>query len=321
MKLLYARFNKHRLPHFQIGTYLAREQNKLIVIKEALTNDALLYIEKINAGYLLLAETLNSNVLKLPVLLHKDKKSIQFEYINGKSLEELMFLAFLDDNKTAFLAALDNYLFILKSAFKIHQTPVFSGELCAALNLQPDDKVWTMPLQSISPATLDIIPDNILRSEDKYFFIDTEWVFEGAIPLNFLIYRTLYYFYEIKYSDFECNKWLPLTELWNRYGVLNEEIHLYKKLDDGFQRYVFGEPRFFKYKNKYEKGIHTIETYEARIAHYKAIADERGAFINEVVNSRGWKIIRKAEKILNTICPKHSIRRYIVEKLVSFLSS
>jgi hypothetical protein len=319
MKILYAKFNKHRLPQFQIGTYIAEMDGKRCAVKESLTEEALQHINSMFAGYQSLKSSLNQNIIALPQLWKEEEKFLYMEYVDGKSMEELLFESFIDNDKTGFLNMLDKYVMILKSAFRICETPCFSTELQQVFGLNGDHQLWHMHLPSISPATVDIIPANILFNGERYICIDPEWVFEGAIPLNYSVYRALFHFYEVKYIEFKCNEWLPLKGIFERYGLAEEEVKLYKDMEESFQRYVFGEPRYFKYKDNYIKTIHTIESYEKRIEHYKSLTEERGKLIDEIINSRGWKTIRKVEKLANSICPQHTRRRLLLEKLISFL--
>lgn len=321
MEIIYSKFSTHRLECFQIATYIAKkDNNEKIVIKKALTPQSVEHIKKINSGYILLNQKLQNNNLILPNIYKYDNENIIFEYIEGKSLDEELFNCFLQDNKSEFLNLIDKYVWILKNSLLLYEKPNFSDDLYKIFKIEETSNFLKSKLPSISPATIDLIFENIMVNEGKYYFIDPEWIFEGALPYNYYLFRSLFYFYKVKYLEFEVDKWLPLCSLFEKYKITEFEQSFYNEMEENFQKYVFGQPKYFEYKEKYVQNINTIDGYEKQINHYKVLLTERELLLNNIFNSRSWKIIKKIESVINTICPTNSLRRKLLEKILSLVT-
>ncbi|MBZ6453768.1 MAG UNVERIFIED_CONTAM: hypothetical protein MIN83_25820, partial [Paenibacillus polymyxa] len=89
MKIIYTKYNRNRLPRFQLKTSILTDNTEInYVQKEALTTDSKAHIKQIYDNYVFMSERyphINSAKASL-----KDDNAITFEFAPGKSLDEHM---------------------------------------------------------------------------------------------------------------------------------------------------------------------------------------------------------------------------------------
>ncbi|MDO9542074.1 MAG: hypothetical protein Q7J98_07095 [Kiritimatiellia bacterium] len=326
MNIVYARYNRHRLPPFQIETSIVDLNGVKTVIKKALTPEAGNHILAIRSGYDLVQRNLNAGSLVLPRLTGFDGSSVSFQYIEGKSFDRLLFQSFRDRDRASFFKIIDDYHALLKKAFRLVERPEINAKISAVFGIKagdhPDGSDW-LPL-----AAIDAVFENIIVSGQSYYLIDNEWVFEGGVPLAFIVFRSLFYFHKVKYFEFGIEKWIKFEELLERCQILPEQASRYRAMDEWFQAYVYGPERCFRYKEQYKKREISVHQLEQTIAHQRAVVRKYHAAIlqnertiNDIVNSFGWRLWQKIAFAINFLCPVGSRRRRIADRLISSLKS
>jgi len=333
MKTLYARYNRHRLPPFQIETSIVVGNGSCLVVKKALTGEAKSHIAAIHDGHELVRSHLrgvaaNPSEKKLPCLMtganlalprleNFDGSSISFQYIEGKSLDQLLFEAFRADDKTSFFGIIDDYRALLKESFGVSPSADITAEISRIFGISSGDSFgenagW-LPL-----ALVDAMFENIIMSGNSCYLIDNEWVFKGNLHFDFILFRSLFYFHKVKYFELGIERWLPFADLTARYCMRPSLVEKYTAMDEKFQSHVYGPERCFKYKDRYKKREIQVHALEQTIEHQREVVrkyhdavlqDE--ATINEMLNSFSWRIGRKITGILGALCPKSwKERRY-----------
>ena len=129
MNVIYARYNRHRLAPFQIETSILEVNGAKTVIKKALTSEAINHIHAIRSGYDLIQSNLNAGTLVLPSQTAFDASSISFQYIDGKSLDHLLFQSFRKKNKITFFKIIDDYCALLKTTKSKGKAPAKTHSL------------------------------------------------------------------------------------------------------------------------------------------------------------------------------------------------
>lgn len=327
MNIIYARYNRHRLPPFQIETSIQELNGVKTVVKKALTPAAGNHIQAIRSGYDLIQRNLNAGTLALPRLTGFEGSSISFQYIEGSSFDQLLFQAFRGRDRASFFKIIDDYCALMKKAFQPVTGPNLTGKIGEVFGVTASDRLangsgW-LPL-----AVIDAVFENIIISDKSYFLIDNEWVFEGSVPMAFVVFRSLFYFHKVKYFEIGIEKWIPFEELLERCQIRPEMTKRYRAMDEKFQAYVYGPDRCYKYKDQYKKrqiSVHqleqTIEHQRAVVRKYHAAILDNERAINEMINSFSWRIGRKITGAFDYVCPTGSRRRLIADRLVSSLKS
>lgn len=121
-------------------------------------------------------------------------------------------------------------------------TPEFArvfGELPTGAKVSDD---------SLRVSNIDMLFENILLGEET-FCLDYEWVFFFPVPLGYLRYRMLFYFFR-QYRSLltaygQVESWLL------EFGITEEEAKLYAGMEEKFQDYVHGENQKIYLENYY----------------------------------------------------------------------
>jgi len=322
MNVIYARYNRHRLPPFQIETTIVEANGAKTVVKRALTPGAAHHIQAMRAGYDLIQSHLHTGGLTLPRLAGFDGSTISFQYIEGTSLDRLLFQSFRARDKESFFKIIDDYCALLKKSFPAGTQPNLTAKISevfgiTALNL-PDCGGW-LPL-----AAVDAVFENIIVSGKSYCLIDNEWVFEGGVPAAFVVFRSLFYFHKVKYFELGIEQWVPFEELLAHCKILPEQAAQYRAMDEKFQAHVYGPDRCYKYKDQYKKRQISVHQLEQTVEHQRAVVRkyhdailQKDRVINEITRSLGWRLWRKISGAVNLLCPAGSRRRRLADRLMS----
>ncbi len=76
---------------------------------------------------------------------------------------------------------------------------------------------------------IDILFDNVFVN-DEWIIIDPEWVFDFPIPTDFVLFRSL----NIYYFNSEIKQYYSINEYLNNFGLSDEEISVFQKMDNHF---------------------------------------------------------------------------------------
>ncbi|MFA7158754.1 MAG: hypothetical protein WC299_05575 [Kiritimatiellia bacterium] len=333
MNVIFARYNRHRLPQFQIETSIVALNNAKVVVKKALGRASEAHIRAISDGYDLVRGSLNPGGLLLPNRMAYEKPAITFEYIEGESIDRLLLDAFRAGNRDAFIAIIDAYRALIEKAFRPPEARETGPKIAEVFGVQPGilaaEGCW-LPVGAI-----DAVFENIIRSGNKHYLIDIEWVFPGALPVDFVLYRSLFYFHQVKYFELGIDKRIGFEELLAHCGIKPGAAKLFREMDESFQSYVYGPERCYKFKENYLKRqvpLHSLEKtiehqrdvvrkYHGEIVGMRGEIAERDRIIGEIVNSFGWRLWQKISGAIAFVCPSGSRRRRAFDRLLAPLKS
>ena len=157
----------------------------------------------------------------------------------------------------------------------------------------------------------DLIFKNCFIINDEFVFFDQEWM-EEYLPVDFLVYRCVVNIEKLRSKIDKYN-------LFEELGI-QENIELFKELDDKISKEIFDEKIFALYTKKHENPIYdnqnlkqdleheknTVKELEKSIQNLSAEIYEKDAEISNLQNtldaiyqSKKWKIISKFGKLLN----------------------
>lgn len=152
---------------------------------------------------------------------------VRFEYVPGKSLEEILDEC-LEKKKYEEVVKriLDFASRIRKSCDGsfFYTTPDYENIF---QNIFFDKNVL-----AFSVTNLDMVFSNIIVRDDIWNIIDYEWVFHFPIPVDFIIYRAVYY-----YMTASKRKELQEIGIWKLLGI-EKDLKKYQLMEYRFQRYI-----------------------------------------------------------------------------------
>jgi hypothetical protein len=251
VKVLFVKYNRERKPKFQIETKIGLQGDSLVVTKRALTPEALEHIKTIYDNFLMLRRRCRGVSISTATL-HEGE--VVLEFIRGKSLEGFLIDAVLRRNREEFFVLLDRYVNFLKM-FEMGKgdAPPRNDRLLEVFGRPLENQDIRAPCM----ANLDLTFDNIIiDAEGNYRIIDYEWVFEFALPMEFLIYRSVKRF-NFKYREY-LEAFVALPEILAHVNIDVGSREAFDKMEEGFQEYVYGKygrDRVYFIPASYQRGI------------------------------------------------------------------
>ncbi|MCC0684460.1 hypothetical protein, partial [Clostridioides sp. ZZV14-6345] len=227
-RTIYSKYSNERDKKFQIRTSIIENENIKKVEKVALTKDALNHINNIETNYLKLFNCYkDNNSIRIIKCIKKIHDRVEFEYIKGKTLDEIIteHLISKNVNKTFnIIKFFFNSIFNEENLYDFYITEEF-------INIFGRHK-FIENLKSYKVSNIDFIFSNTIVN-DKLNIIDYEWFFNFPIPINYIIYRSIFNYninHEIKIDN----------KIYGFLGIKEVEIKIYEDMESNFQKYVKG---------------------------------------------------------------------------------
>lgn len=329
MRVRFVKRNDEYFDKYKIKTSLIEHDGILEFRKAPLTYEAYDHLLNMYNSQNKLIESFP--LLKICSCKLLDNKEISFEYVEGKTLTEIISNAVDNGDK-------DKVLEIL-SLFK---SLIYNNENICSFKMTDEfrnifgDCSQFEGVEALKFTSLEILPNNIIFDGKDYVLIDYEWCVDFPVPIDILIYR----FYNSLYRQNEKFK-----------NILNDEevlefltiknIEMFRKLDELFYRLVGNEFLFsFRYRYLYSKNsVHIdkmyneIEELQKSISwhedRYKGLEDHKDFLnnqIEELNKSIHWyqERTKSLEDYLDTLnkqityINKHPIK-YFIKKMLKKL--
>lgn len=217
-EIIYAKYNKLRRKAFRICTVICEERGERWVEKRALCPEAESHIERMAD----MRERLKEVYPKIDfVPARKVETGVRFDYLTGVTVDSRI----AQTVKTA-------------KELKREFTEVFR---------------WILPSgESGYSVNLDCNLDNFLIVGNRIVCLDYEWVTESEIPIDFLKYRMINYYYG---AHPETERLISEADLLAEFKISAEAQACFKAMEQEFQRYVFGEEENARYTDNYRLPI------------------------------------------------------------------
>lgn len=335
MTVLYARYNRHRLPEFQLETRVVRERGRLFVEKRALTPAARPHVAALARLHAELAPVV-SLPLRLPELLEVNEQAIRFEFIQAPRLDGIWLKAVLARDRPAFLARLDEYHHLLTHSFPPASRlaiPPATAQLFAGV----DFEALAQERHFLARSFLDLIPDNILVRDNAFYLVDNEWAVEGSLPVSFVLYRGLFEFFVLKCSGFGLESFVSFEQALDRLGISGAMASVYRVMEERFQDYVCGPHKLHYAKMAYAKPVLTVSQLDESLrkvtleawAQVQSLQEKDRLIlqlldnekkVSHMVMSDEWEWARRFRRVLDRRCPPGSRRRAWALRLLDRLA-
>ncbi|MEC0183425.1 hypothetical protein P4H61_18195 [Paenibacillus peoriae] len=245
METIYSKYSRERAPEYQIKTSIHHDKF-MYVSKTALTDQAVDHIKRIYSNYEILKAVYQPGKLVKP--LSYEKGSVLFEYLEGKSLDQLILEAVIDKDKDLVYKVLEMYTEFLGTVAEGHycgfsNTPEFISVF--------GEKSKLLGLDSFTISNIDLNLDNILLVDDNQLsIIDYEWVYLFPIPLNFIKFRAINSFYYSHYASLQ--RFIHIEDMFAYVGISQKELPDYIDMANKFADIV-GTEKELLFLRKYLK--------------------------------------------------------------------
>lgn len=275
-RVSYVKFQNQRSADYRIMTII----EKNIIKKLPLNKNAIKHLKNLMKTHELL--------LKNNINCSKIKSDYSIEYVDGQLLSEIIRnYCILKDYDKALneIYKFIDYLYSISKKVKI-KNPYINEikELWDTANI--------LPL-----GLFDIHPDNVIKKDGKYIFIDQEWSTEKQIPIEYNIYISLNVLYN---TVPELNVKESIYNLFTKYGLTNEKIKIFEKCRYDF----FDKNDKLNIENKKIKNLISDKTkeeiidFEDKYKYLEKLFKESKKELEKLENEYKDTIIKK-DKLIN----------------------
>lgn len=230
---IFTKFSYERVKEFAIKTdIIVMDNDEKVVKKRALYPEGKEHIYHMYNCYKGLSEHMIDGKWKI-LPCKKDENVLVFPFVNGETLSNILYELVAEERKEELFLQLENYISKIKKMFgtlEFKKTEAFVN-VFGNVSFPEQHHYTTSDYNNI-----DLVLDNVLVDGDGYYFIDYEWTFHFPVPLEYTIYRILHYF--ILRS--EHKQWLEELNLYEYFGISEEEKEIFEEMEQNFQSYIEG---------------------------------------------------------------------------------
>lgn len=265
--ITFAKFQPKRTEDYQI---LSVKKNTNDFVKSPMGSRAKEHLE----NYQKIHEKLgNSGIKVCKVQKSSSEKEWQAEYIEGKSISELVDLAGEKSGEKGIKLEIQNLVdfFYSISDYVVLDNPV----------LDELKELYVEPTYVLKYGLMDLNASNILyQSNIGYVLIDQEWEESRQIPTEYAILNSLGYLYSTCPT---LKSFFSLTSLFEEFGLSREKVSVLEKISDYYfikSNPVLDEEKceIFEQLSQYEiiqdSGVSWAEKYASLSSHTKLVEDE-----------------------------------------------
>lgn len=229
-KILFVKYSNDRANQFAICTEIFANGDKKLLKKRATTESAREHIKNIASYYAPLKRQFEGalNVAGC----QKEYDEINFEMVEGNGLDKIIDSYFEKNEMDKVFQIISEFaqkIYGLKDKDVFTITPSF-------------EKVFGMvhfeeTQYALKITDIDMLFDNIIVKDNNWTVIDYEWSFQFPIPVKFVVYRTLAYWY----AHLENRRNMEQDFLMEMVGITPQEQIQFAKMEKKFQQYIMDD--------------------------------------------------------------------------------
>ena len=240
---VYTRFSNERREEMQIRTDVYRNR----VVKSAFSHLSSPHIHNLAMmGTKIGKAVAGLSALGKPVtvnrLIGENDGEAVYDFVEGQSLEE-QFDYMVARGEAAAVKRL-----ILSFVSKVRSLPQLTpfessyefrrwfGDVSDEKIRVKDEKGAELDVMSLPVTDIDMIPQNIIMTDEEAVLIDHEWSFTFSVPVDYVIFRFLYYYLEGKYRT--MYKVPEFEDLYEKAGFAENVRQNFLIMETHFQEYV-----------------------------------------------------------------------------------
>lgn len=252
-RILFSSYSRKRKKEFQLETKILPNR----VVKRALFREGLSHLSAMaefhsnGANHLLCNE-----VLSAAAVIERKEGEVCFELVDGTSVNTRVLDCFFRGDKEAFIDEINKYASLLREGiFSQEDLSLRQGE--EWLTKGVDTEIIGNSGRFMKRSLLDGVFSNVIYIEGGAVLIDQEWILESSLPVDFMIFRGIYYFYRSDFADLNVDSFVSMEEILDILGISAEEADEYVKMDNNFQEYVV-DSAYNEALKGYSKNVYDI---------------------------------------------------------------
>ena len=219
---LFVKYNRTRKPEYQIRTSIVEEDGVRYVEKAALCLEGQLHIHSFQKKYELLTGQ-NPHVQVLKPEFPQGDAFVRFPFLKGQSLAERMGSQIREGRPAAEVLKEGLSLIFGEGQEPFTPTPAFEEVFGTIPDIQDE---------SFHVSNVDALFENVMETAEGLWFMDYEWVFEFPVPMGYLRYRNLYYFFERFKNAFG---WSDVLGFLAQFDITKEQADIYRAMEEAYR--------------------------------------------------------------------------------------
>lgn len=235
-KLIYTKYSNERSARFAIRTDIYEDgQGRRCVRKYADTETARPHIEHIQTVYeQMQTQFAGSRFVPNKAELHPEY--IEFEYVEGETLEKQLDAYLAADDQEGFAALVNTYADEVRRVYGVAEATGTAHEDTSAYAETFGTVTLPTPVPMAQGVDIDLIFANIIVTGDTWTAIDYEWTFDFAAPVDFLLWRAGKVYLE-NYANRAC---ISEEQMNTLLGVAQANVDAYRQMELYFlQQYCY----------------------------------------------------------------------------------
>lgn len=218
----FVKINAERKPEFQTATIIKSDKT---VCKSPISKKSQPHIKKMHEesdGQFGKIRYLNSDY---------DNGQVSYEFLEGKSLENLIMESIFRNDKEQFFEIIEDYYDAL--FYKSYEADSYSSDNFLSIFKKKSKEKFHCNVKS----NIGLDFSNIFRIDGELIAIDYEWIFNFPIPIEYIFYRTIKHQME---SNDLFNDFTSFTEIYRHFNLNMGNIELFEIWDKNLSKYIYG---------------------------------------------------------------------------------
>ena len=308
----YIKYSRNKALEYQTRTSIMMKDGVQVVQKAPVTEKAVEHIVSFADKHDKLA---NVFLKAEPVDVYIDNNCAYFPYLKGKNL-----LDYLEESISDIQELIKRINICFENMFDYNSEHIvqWSSTVTFEEIFGNNAKNVLRDIKGVVPANIDAIFENFIILEDgKYINIDYEWTFDFPVPIDFIKYRTLLYFYSNNRGV--LGNIISQEDFLGKFGILQEWISVFTDMEEHFQNYVHGAGRKYIYNSNYAQyNVGYLEDptrlyKEDRTAQYEKALKEKDKRYNKLEkdNQKLQYYLDECNKAIVELRDTYSVKRKI----------
>ncbi len=234
-EIIYTKFSNQRKKEYCILTRISEREGEKVVEKNPDSELAQKHVNRLLDNCQKLRGIYSDNVINIVPCYKNGNGGVNLKYIYGEGYDKYLSRLLEDNRFDAYLKEIARFAEIVRGAGESKKIE-FQNENFQKVFGKIDFSDIKKIIWGSSISNIDMIFSNIIiDKENKLWLSDYEWVFDFAVPHNYIIYRSL--LLDISYSKLAEEKKKEVLESLN---IDEHERKLYEIMEKGFQGFVSG---------------------------------------------------------------------------------
>lgn len=240
---IYLKFSTERSPEFSVFTGIRQNGDQKEVYKKAALPQARRHLLRLSEEERRLTDLYRDSGLSVNACtLEKDGKGslseVELEYVEGDTFEDLLDQTLAREGSGQAFESLKEYLNLVLPVAK--QIPFRETESFGHVfgKIPEDLKRAATEWKSLPVSDIDLIMPNLILTEKGKVLLDYEWTFTFPVPVKYLIFRILFYYFQ-NHSKLE-NADFSRSKAFAQYGISQREQEVFLAMEISFQHYIEG---------------------------------------------------------------------------------